>query len=97
MSRVTGNGTPCKIGQEKKQAVEKLIKVFITEHPEASSHRKEIMEILSSAVYPSKRNSVIIYEQLIKLPGTKETKMAAIYRSMKRELLPAIDKVICPN
>ena len=91
------NGTPCKIGQEKKQAVEKLIKVFITEHPEVASYRKEVTEILSSTVYPSKRNSVIIYEQMIKLPGTKEAKMAAIYRSMKKELLPAIDNVICPS
>lgn len=91
------NGMPCEIGPEEKQAIEKYINKFFLANPEASLRKREIIEILSSAVYPSKANAVLIYKQLIALPGVKIAKMAEIYRAMKRELLPAIDKVVCPD
>lgn len=90
------NGKPYEIEIAKKRNIDKKIDAFFRRHPEAVVRRKDIVKILSTTTYPSKENAVTIYNRLVKLPNAQIAKMAAIYRAMKQELLPALDSIVCP-
>lgn len=91
---VNSNGIPYEISVEQKQIIAKKLNQFMQKNQDAMRYRQSITDILETAVYPSKPNAVRIYERLIKVPHAKVNKMAAVYRAMKQQLLPALDEVL---
>lgn len=92
---VDGNGKPNRITPRQKARINQYMNDFFRDWPYAEHHKKEILQILTSIAYPSKKSMGKVYESLCNIPHVKISKMAAVYRALKQSILPAIDSIIC--
>lgn len=92
---VDGNGKPNRITSQQKARINQHLNDFFKDWPYAEHHKKEILQILTSTAYPSKKSMGKIYGELCGIPHVKISKIAAVYRALKQSVLPAIDSIIC--